>query len=91
MLIRLRVLHPMLAVLSGVYLSSMGWLLGRVRPGSTQNPWSRMLGALVLIQLVAGLTNLLLLGGHIGRPNAGPSAAFQCNSSKNSRSLLPIS
>lgn len=61
LLIRLRVLHPVLALLSGVYLSSMGWLLARVRPASLQSPWSRAVGGLVLIQLGIGLTNLLLL------------------------------
>jgi cytochrome c oxidase assembly protein subunit 15 len=60
-LIRLRVLHPVMALLAGVYLSSMGWLLARVRPASTLHPWSRVLGALVLVQLGLGLTNLLLL------------------------------
>jgi heme a synthase len=61
LLIRLRVLHPVLALLTGVYLSSIGWLLARVRPGSIQNPWSRPLAGLVLVQLGLGLTNLLLL------------------------------
>jgi heme a synthase len=61
LLIRLRVLHPVLALLSGVYLSSIGWLLARARPTSIQNPWSRVLGGLVLIQLGVGFTNLLLL------------------------------
>lgn len=61
LLIRLRVLHPVLALLSGVYLSSMGWLLARIRPASLQNPWGRVLSGLVLVQLGVGLTNLLLL------------------------------
>ncbi|HEU5220353.1 MAG TPA: COX15/CtaA family protein [Gemmatimonadales bacterium] len=61
LLIRLRVFHPVLAILSGVYLSFMGWLLARVRPGSAQHPWIRVLGGLVLLQLGVGLTNLLLL------------------------------
>lgn len=61
LLIRLRVLHPVLALLTGMYLSSMGWLLARARPASVQNPWSRVVRGLVVIQLGVGLTNLLLL------------------------------
>ncbi len=50
-LIRRRVLHPFLALLSGVYLSSLGWLVARVRPDSIQSPWSRAVSGLVLIHL----------------------------------------
>jgi len=60
-LLRLRVLHPLLALLAGVYLSVMVWLLARVRPASLQSPWSRALSSLVLVQLGVGLTNLLML------------------------------
>ncbi len=61
LLVRLRVLHPVLALLSGIYLSSLGWLVARTRPESLQNPWGRILGALVLVQLGVGVTNLLML------------------------------
>lgn len=60
-LVRLRVLHPLLALLTGVYLSVMVWLVARVRPASLQSPWSRALSSLLLIQLGVGLTNLLML------------------------------
>lgn len=60
-LVRLRVLHPLLALLAGVYLSVMVWLVSRVRPASLQTPWSRAVSSLVLIQLGVGLTNLLML------------------------------
>jgi len=60
-LLRLRVLHPLLALLAGVYLSVMVWLLARVRPASLLSPWCRVLSSLVLVQLGVGLTNLLLL------------------------------
>ena len=60
-LLRLRVFHPLLALLAGVYLSVMVWLLARLRPASLQSPWSRALSSLLLIQLGVGLTNLLLL------------------------------
>jgi heme A synthase len=61
LLVRLRVLHPVLALLAGVYLSSLGWVLARVRPGSIPTIWSRLLGTLVVIQLGVGFTNLLML------------------------------
>jgi cytochrome c oxidase assembly protein subunit 15 len=61
LLIRLRVLHPVLALLTGVYLSSLGWLLARVRPLSSQNRWNPALRGLVMLQLGVGLTNLLML------------------------------
>ena len=61
-LIRLRVLHPVLALVTGIYLSSLAWLLARVRGASLEGHyWGRILGALVLTQLALGLTNLLLL------------------------------
>lgn len=60
-LIRLRVLHPLLALLAGVYLSVMVWLVARDRPAALQSPWSRALSSLLLIQLGVGLTNLLML------------------------------
>lgn len=60
-LVRLRVLHPLLALLAGVYLSLMVWLVARDRPASLQSPWSRALSSLVLVQLGVGLTNLLML------------------------------
>ena len=61
LLVRLRVLHPLFAVLTGLYLSLMMWLVGRERPAALESRWARLLPTLVLIQLGAGLTNLLLL------------------------------
>lgn len=60
-LVRLRVLHPLLALLTGVYLSVIVWLVARARPASLQSPWSRALSSLLLLQLGVGLTNLLML------------------------------
>ena len=59
-LIRLRVLHPVLALLTGFYLSVMVWQVWRVRPGAVETPWGRRLTTLVLVQLAVGLSNLLL-------------------------------
>jgi heme A synthase len=60
-LIRLRVLHPLTAVLSGCYLVVMVWWVGRLRPPAAHSVWGRLLVALVLSQLGVGLINLLLL------------------------------
>ena len=61
LLVRLRVLHPVLALLAGAYLSAMVWRVIRLRPASGESPWGRAVTSLVLLQLVVGLTNLLLL------------------------------
>jgi heme a synthase len=60
-LVRLRVLHPVLALLTGIYLSVMVWAVGRKRPALMQGPWGRAVTSLVLLQLAIGLTNLFLL------------------------------
>jgi len=60
-LVRLRVLHPVLAILAGIYLSVMVWAVGRTRPALMQGPWGRVVTSLVLLQLGIGLTNLFLL------------------------------
>jgi len=60
-LVRLRVLHPVLAILAGIYLSGMVWAVGRARPAALESRWSRAVTLLVLVQLVVGLTNLFLL------------------------------
>lgn len=61
LLIRLRVLHPVLALLTGAFLAFMVWTVGRLRPGAGDSSWSRAVIVLVLLQLAAGLSNLLLL------------------------------
>lgn len=60
-LVRLRVLHPVLAILAGIYLSMMVWAVGRKRPALMQGPWGRTVTGLVLLQLGVGLANLFLL------------------------------
>jgi heme A synthase len=61
LLVRLRVLHPLLAILTGLYLSLAVWLAGRERPEALESRWARLVPALVLVQFGVGLTNLLLL------------------------------
>jgi heme A synthase len=60
-LIRLRVLHPLLAVAVGAYLVLTAALVSRFRPGERTRRLALALGALFLLQLGAGITNLLLL------------------------------
>lgn len=61
LLVRLRVLHPLLAILAGFYLSLAVWLVGRERPAALETRWARLVPGLVLAQVGVGLTNLLLL------------------------------
>jgi heme A synthase len=62
LLIRLRVLHPALAVAVGLYVVGLGfWLMRRDGAYSATGRLSRTLGALVLLQWLAGVTNIALL------------------------------
>jgi heme A synthase len=61
LLVRLRVLHPLFAILTGLYLSIMVWLVGRERPAMLGSGWARLVPMVVLLQFAVGLTNLLLL------------------------------
>jgi heme A synthase len=57
-LVRLRILHPAIAVLTCAYLGVVAWLAAK-RFGVRTN--ARMLGALIAVQLAAGVVNVLLL------------------------------
>lgn len=61
-LVRLRVFHPVLALLAGMYLSLMVWGVER-KQGTTARAsrWGRALTGLVMLQLGVGVINLLLL------------------------------
>ena len=61
-LVRLRVFHPLLAILAGLYLSTMVWAVERHRSGAGRSArWGRLLTLLVMLQLGVGLVNLLSL------------------------------
>ncbi|HEX7976540.1 MAG TPA: COX15/CtaA family protein [Anaerolineales bacterium] len=60
-LIRLRVWHPVLAVSVGLYLFFVGGLLAMFRPDPLLRRIVAALGVLVVLQLSAGLVNLILL------------------------------
>jgi heme A synthase len=62
MLLRLRISHPILSILTGVYLIFLaGWLKGKFanRPGVAR--WSNILSILVLAQVAFGAATLLTL------------------------------
>lgn len=52
-LVRLRIWHPVIAVLASGYILTVAL--------STRRPWGRVVGALVVLQLMAGVVNLELL------------------------------
>lgn len=60
-LVRLRVWHPVIAVLVSAYLIGMAGWIGRGVPGLHQRRFTVLLVGLLVIQLLAGLINLLLL------------------------------
>jgi heme A synthase len=61
LLVRLRVLHPVLAIGTGVYLLALAGSSAARASGPTVSALARGLGALVVAQWVAGLSNIALL------------------------------
>ncbi len=59
--VRSRALHPLLAVLVGVYIIAMSWWVSARYGGRRVSQHSRRTGILVAVQLVAGVLNLVLL------------------------------
>ena len=60
-LVRLRVWHPLIAILSGLYTIFIGLLAGMFYPGRAERRLTAGLIAVFLVQLGAGLLNLVLL------------------------------
>lgn len=60
-LIRLRILHPTLAVGVGLYLVVMSTLVRMARPGKDTRRFAKMLAALFAAQFMVGLVNVFLL------------------------------
>ena len=56
----LRVVHPMLAVLTSAYLIWMAGALRRLRPSPGANRWGLLLGASIAAQMLAGFANVAL-------------------------------
>ncbi|WP_291426446.1 COX15/CtaA family protein [Deinococcus sp.] len=57
---KLRVVHPMLAVLTSAYLAWLGVWLRRLRPGAEVLRWSGVLWGLLVAQMLAGFANIAL-------------------------------
>jgi len=61
LLIRLRLLHPAIAILAAVVLLLAAWLAPQRRPSGDASRYGRWLIALVLAQMLAGFANVALL------------------------------
>jgi len=61
-ILRLRVFHPILSVMTGVFLIFLaGWLKAQAKESPAVTRWSNILSILVLIQFASGAVTLLLL------------------------------
>src|SRR5215470_4107272 len=60
-LLRLRILHPLIAVAVGTLLLVTAGVCGMLRPGRSVRRTAVALAALVVVQLTAGMVNLVLL------------------------------
>ena len=60
-LIRLRVLHPLLAAAMGLYMILIAGLVSYLRPSEEVKRYARGIGALFLLQVFAGFFNFLML------------------------------
>ena len=60
-LLRLRVLHPLLAIAVGALVVAMASAVSRLRPSAEVKRGAVLLGVLYALQLAAGVTNLVLL------------------------------
>jgi heme A synthase len=57
---RLRIVHPLFAVATAVYVTAAGWMARRHRPGAATLRLSELLAGLFAVQLVAGAINVAL-------------------------------
>jgi heme A synthase len=58
---RLRIVHPVVAVLTALYVFLAGWIVRRHRPDAATRRLSGAVGALWAVQLAAGALNVALL------------------------------
>lgn len=58
---QLRVVHPVIAILTGIYIAAAGLVVRRLRPGAATARLSRLLVGLFFAQIVAGAVNVVLL------------------------------
>ena len=60
-LIRLRVLHPLIAAAMGLYLILIAGLVAHLRPSPEVKRYAQAIGVIFLVQVFAGFLNFLLL------------------------------
>lgn len=61
-LLRLRLSHPIVAVMTGVYLIFLaGWLRAKAADNAVVKRWSNIVSLLVLVQIAVGAATLLML------------------------------
>ncbi len=60
-LVRLRVYHPLVAIITGIYLALASRAIAAERPGEATRRLARVLVLVVAAQLVAGFVNVILL------------------------------
>ncbi|HET6229478.1 MAG TPA: COX15/CtaA family protein [Longimicrobiaceae bacterium] len=60
-LVRLRVVHPALAIATSLYVVFAGWLVRRTRPSALTARLSKALAGLFVAQLLVGAVNVILL------------------------------
>ncbi|HOU40391.1 MAG TPA: COX15/CtaA family protein [Promineifilum sp.] len=60
-LVRLRVYHPLVAIVTGIYLALASRAIAAERPGEATRRLARVLLVVVAVQLVAGFVNVRLL------------------------------
>jgi heme A synthase len=62
-LLRMRLSHPIVSILTGVYLLFVaGWLKARAEGDDTVKRWSNILSFAILLQGIFGIATLLTLG-----------------------------
>src|SRR5919204_348024 len=59
--LRLRILHPFLAIAAGALAVAAAWHAQATHPSEHQRRWARIVTGLVTLQLGVGLANVLLL------------------------------
>lgn len=60
-LLRLRIFHPLIAISAGLYLLLVGGLTLHLRPSPDVRRMAQFMGAMFMVQMAAGLINLVLL------------------------------
>jgi heme A synthase len=60
-LLRLRIYHPIIAVTTGLYLLIVARVVARARPAAATRTLSWVLTGIVVLQVLAGVTNVALL------------------------------